>query len=56
MADGGFAVKFDGKVVKRCYAVAFDYDRGEVKYNFDDPVPFPVKLKTITIELEKNGC
>ena len=26
MAEGGFLVKFDGKEVARCFAVAFDYD------------------------------
>jgi hypothetical protein len=26
MAEGGFLIKFDGKEVARCYAVAFDYD------------------------------
>jgi len=26
MAAGGFLIKFDGKEVERCYAVAFDYD------------------------------
>ena len=25
MAEGGFLVKFDGKEVAHCYAVAFDY-------------------------------
>ena len=25
MAEGGFLVKFDGKEVVRCFAVAFDY-------------------------------
>jgi hypothetical protein len=28
MAEGGFLVKFDGKEVARCYAVAFDGSTG----------------------------
>ena len=26
MAEGGFLLKFDGKEITHCYAVAFDYD------------------------------
>ena len=34
MAEGGFLVKFDGKEIGRCYAVAFDYD--ERQYTIND--------------------
>ena len=26
MSEGGFVVKFDGKEITRCFAIAFDYD------------------------------
>lgn len=55
MSDDGYAVKFDGKLVKRCYAVAFDYDRDEVTFNNGDAERLPKGLKEITIKLEKGG-
>jgi hypothetical protein len=33
MAEGGFLVKFDGKEVARCFAVAFDYDEWQYAIN-----------------------
>ena len=33
MAEGGFLVKFDGKEVAHCYAVAFDYDEWQYTIN-----------------------
>ena len=53
MARGGFLVKFDGKEIKRCYAVSFDYDRGEYRLNDGPPLVLPVQVKTITVEVEK---
>lgn len=41
MADGGFAVKFDRKMAKLCYSVAFDHDEWQVKYNDGKPEPLP---------------
>lgn len=54
MADGGYVVKFDGKLAKRCYAVAFDYNRDEVTFNNGDAEQLPKGLKEITIKLEKD--
>lgn len=53
MASGGFLVKFDGKEIKRCYAVSFDYDRGQYRLNDDPPLELPVQVKKITVEVEK---
>lgn len=55
MADGGFLIKFDGKEVKRCYKVSLDYDEGTYAINFDAPEPLPLKLRSITIEIEKSS-
>ena len=53
MADGGFLVKFDGKVAFRCYAVAFDYDGFTYKMNNEEPKPFPKEgIARIEIILE----
>ena len=52
MAEGGFLLKFDGKEIKRCYAVAFDYDEWSYTINEKDKKELP-SLKSITIEIEK---
>lgn len=52
MADGGFLVKFDGKEVERCYAVAFDYDEWQFTINNTEKRELPSDLKVITIEVE----
>lgn len=52
MTEGGFLVKFNGKKVARCYAVAFDYDEWQYIVNDREKKKLPLKLKTITIEVE----
>lgn len=51
MAEGGFLIKFDGKEVERCYAVAFDYDEWSYTINEKDKKNLP-QVKSITIEVE----
>ena len=51
MAAGGFLIKFDGKEVERCYAVAFDYDEWSYTVNEKDKKELP-PVKSITIEVE----
>ena len=51
MADGGFLVKFDGKEVARCFAVAFDYDEWQYTINETENKELP-RVKTITIDVE----
>ncbi len=53
MADGGFLIKFDGKEIKRCYAVSFDYDMHEYIINEKERFELPVEVSTITLEVEK---
>ena len=53
MADGGFLVKFDGKEIARCYAVAFDYDQHECIVNGKERLDFPEDISTIMLEVEK---
>ena len=57
MPDGGFLVKFDAKKtkVKRCYAVAFDYDDGSYTVNNQEKKHIPKGTKKITIEIEERG-
>ena len=55
MADGGFLVKFDGKEIKHCYKVSFDYDDGTYTTNFDRPQPLPDNIKLITVEIESSS-
>jgi hypothetical protein len=55
MADGGFRIEFDGKVVKQCYKVSFDYDEWTYVTNFDAPQPLPDKLKSISVKLEDSS-
>jgi len=53
MADGGFLIKFDGKEIIRCYAVAFDYDLREYTINNTETKPLPVDVGTITVIVER---
>jgi len=53
MAEGGFLVKFDGKEIARCYAVAFDYDEWQYTVNETKKKKFPPRTKKITIEVEE---
>jgi hypothetical protein len=52
MAEGGFLLKFDGKEVARCYAVAFDYDERQYTINDTEKRELPA-VKTISIEVEE---
>lgn len=52
MAEGGFVVKFDGKEVERCYAVAFDYDDWQYTINNTEKRKLP-SVQNITIEVEE---
>ncbi|MFA4980904.1 MAG: hypothetical protein WC592_00325 [Candidatus Omnitrophota bacterium] len=52
MADGGFIIKFNGKEIKRCYAVAFDYDEWKYTVNEKEEKALPQDVKSITIEVE----
>jgi len=52
MAEGGFLVKFDGKKVARCFAVAFDYDDWQYTINEKEKRKLP-RVKKISIEVEK---
>jgi aerobic-type carbon monoxide dehydrogenase small subunit (CoxS/CutS family) len=51
MSEGGFLVKFDGKEVARCYAVAFDYDDRQYTINEKEKHKLP-PVKNISIEVE----
>ena len=53
MAEGGFLVKFDGKEVVRCYAVAFDYDERQYVVNDTEKHELPTGVGSITIEVER---
>lgn len=52
MADGGFVVRFDGKEVARCFAVAFDYDEWKYTINEKEKKELPL-VKKISIEIEE---
>lgn len=52
MADGGFLIKFDGKEIERCYAVAFDYDEWVYAVNEEEATPIPGGVKKIEIIVE----
>jgi len=52
MAEGGFLIKFDGKEIIRCYAVAFDYDERQFTINDTEKRELHSDLKVITIEVE----
>ena len=54
MAEGGFLVKFDGKEVTRCFAVAFDYDLREYKINDTETKTLPADVKAITVIVEES--
>jgi len=51
MPDGGFLIKFDGKLAERCYAVAFDYDLWEYTVNGKKKRKL-LDVKKISIEAE----
>jgi len=53
MAEGGFLVKFDGKEVARCFAVAFDYDERQYIINNTEKKELPPDVQAITIEVER---
>ena len=53
MADGGFLIKFDGKEITRCYAVAFDYDLREYTINNKETKKLPPDVQAISIEVER---
>ncbi len=53
MAEGGFLIKFDGKEVTRCYAVAFDYDDWQYVINDKEKHELPAGVESITIEVEQ---
>lgn len=52
MADGGFLIKFNGKEVERCYAVAFDYDEWKYTVNDKETRELPLDVESIAIEIE----
>lgn len=52
MADGGFLIKFNGKEVERCYAVAFDYDEWKYTVNDTETKELPSEVSSISIEVE----
>ncbi|MFH0935606.1 MAG: hypothetical protein V1828_01925 [Candidatus Omnitrophota bacterium] len=52
MAEGGFLLKFDGKEITRCFAVAFDYDERQCTINNVEKRGLSSDLKVITIEVE----
>ena len=53
MAECGFLVKFDGKEIERCYAVAFDYDDWQYTINGTEKKELPVGVENISIEIER---
>ena len=54
MAEGGFLVKFDGKEVARCYALAFDYDEWQYTINNTEKKELPQGVATITVVVERS--
>ncbi len=54
MAEGGFLVKFDGKEIARCFAVAFDYDLREYTINGTETKALPEDVETITVIPERS--
>jgi hypothetical protein len=53
MAEGGFLIKFDGKEVCRCLAVAFDYDEWQYTINEIAKKKLPEDLATISVVAER---
>jgi hypothetical protein len=53
MAEGGFLVKFDGKEIASCYAVAFDYDDWQYVINNEEKHELPTGVESVTIEIER---
>jgi len=55
MPDGGFLVKFDGKVAFRCANVNFDFDTFSYKANGQEEKEFPKEgIKKIEIIFEED--
>ena len=53
--DGGFVVKFDGKVTFRCTSVSFDHDLFQYQRNNEPPKSFPPEgIKKIEITFEED--
>lgn len=52
MAEGGFLVKFNGKEITRCYAIAVDYDEWKYTINNTKAKQLPAGTESITIEVE----
>ena len=48
-----FLVKFDGKEVERCFAVAFDYDEWQYVINTTEKHELPKGIKKIEVILEE---
>jgi len=53
MAEGGFVVKIDGKMVARCYSVTLDYDEWKYILNETDDHELPANVESIAIEVER---
>ena len=53
MAEGGFLLKFDGKEITHCYAVAFDYDEWQYTVNNKKTKKLPSRLETISVMVEE---
>ena len=53
MAEGGFLIKFDGKEVTRCFAIAFDYDEWQYVINDKKKRELPAGVENISIEVER---
>ncbi len=52
MAEGGFVIKFNGKEIERCYAVAFDYDEWKYTVNDKEEKDLPEDIRSIAVEVE----
>ena len=52
--ESGFLVKFDGKEVTRCFAVAFDYDDWQYTINDTIKKELPAGVETITVVVKKS--
>ncbi len=54
MAEGGFLLKFDGREITRCYAVAFDYDERQYIINGTEKKELPADVEAITVIVERS--
>ena len=54
MAEDGFLIKFDGKEIARCYAIALDYDEWQYQINNKETKDLPAGVKTISVEVERS--